>query len=222
MFLGVSNVRTLAFLLVWETLRSSCRTSAIVAPGQASRQFWKGARKTYLRATRRCICATSGVGLHRDLHSRAPPPRAGTTEFAQRSFHAALPCLITMTLLLRSRPISSLFAALLLAAIGTTGAHAQSANASRGPARASQACHAVTPQTCTIANSLGRGINLGNMLEAPTEGQWGVTLEPAYIDIVAQSFNTVRLLVRWSNHAAPTADATLDEAFAKKVDQAVD
>ena len=133
-----------------------------------------------------------------------------------------LPCLITMTLLPSSRPISSLLAALLIAATATTGAHAQSGNASRTPARASQACHAVTPQTCAIANSLGRGINLGNMLEAPTEGQWGVTLEPAYIDIVAQSFNTVRLPVRWSNHAAPTADATIDEAFAKKVDQAVD
>jgi endoglucanase len=30
------------------------------------------------------------------------------------------------------------------------------------------------------------------------------------------------LPVRWSNHAAPTADATIDEAFAKRVDQVVD
>ena len=80
----------------------------------------------------------------------------------------------------------------------------------------------MTPQTCEIANSLGRGINLGNMLEAPVEGQWGVKLEPAYIDIVAGAFTTVRLPVRWSNHAAPTADATLNEEFAKRVDQVVD
>jgi endoglucanase len=32
----------------------------------------------------------------------------------------------------------------------------------------------------------------------------------------------VRLPVRWSNHAAPTADATIDEAFAQRVDQVVD
>ena len=47
-------------------------------------------------------------------------------------------------------------------------------------------------------------------------------LEPAYIDKVAGTFTTVRLPVRWSNHAAPTADATLDEAFAARVDRAVD
>ena len=110
----------------------------------------------------------------------------------------------------------------LFAAAGTTGAYAQASGSSRAPARPPQACHSVTPQTCAIANALGRGINLGNMLEAPVEGQWGVKLEPAYVDIVAGAFTTVRLPVRWSNHAAPTADATLDEAFAKRVDQVVD
>jgi endoglucanase len=85
-----------------------------------------------------------------------------------------------------------------------------------------QACASVTPQTCAIANSLGRGINLGNMLDAPVEGQWGLKLEPAYIDKVAGVFITVRLPVRWSNHAALSADATLDPAFAERVDRAVD
>jgi endoglucanase len=83
-------------------------------------------------------------------------------------------------------------------------------------------CNAVTQQTCATAQALGRGINLGNMLEAPREGDWGVRVEPQYIDKVAASFATVRLPVRWSNHAAPTADAKLDEAFARRVDQVVD
>jgi endoglucanase len=83
-------------------------------------------------------------------------------------------------------------------------------------------CTAVTPQTCAIAKALGRGINLGNMLEAPREGDWGVRAEPAYIDKVASVFTTVRVPVRWSNHAAVTADAKLDEAFAKRVDEVVD
>lgn len=87
---------------------------------------------------------------------------------------------------------------------------------------APQACHAVTPETCNIARNLGRGINMGNMLDAPREGDWGVKLEPVYIDKVAGVFQTVRLPVRWSNHAAPTADATIDETFAKRVDQVVD
>lgn len=89
-------------------------------------------------------------------------------------------------------------------------------------APAKQSCQAVSAETCTIANNLGRGINLGNMLEAPREGDWGVRLDPAYIDIVATKFKTARVPVRWTNHAAPTADAKIDELFALRVDSALD
>lgn len=40
--------------------------------------------------------------------------------------------------------------------------------------------------------------------------------------VAAGAFTTVRLPVRWSNHAAPAADATLDEVFAARVNQVVD
>jgi endoglucanase len=112
-----------------------------------------------------------------------------------------------------------LSAIVLCAALGG-GAYAQ-APATR-PSFKPPSCAAVTAQTCATAQALARGINLGNMLEAPEEGQWGVKLEPAYIDKVAGSFTTVRVPVRWSNHAALTADAKLDEAFAGRVDQVVD
>ncbi len=85
-----------------------------------------------------------------------------------------------------------------------------------------QACHAVSARTCAIAHELGRGINLGNMLEAPREGDWGLRLEDRFIDLAARHFRTARLPVRWSNHAAPTADATLDEDFARRVDAAIE
>lgn len=111
------------------------------------------------------------------------------------------------------------FTAALLLAAGLTSAAAQ---APTHRPRATQSCTAVTPQTCATAHALGRGINLGNMLDAPREGDWGVRLEPAYIDKVGGAFNTVRLPVRWSNNAAPTVDATLDPAFAARVDSAVD
>jgi endoglucanase len=121
-----------------------------------------------------------------------------------------------------SRSLSLLLSVALLLAAMMSRAEAQTP----GPRRAShgpgQACASVTPQTCAIANELGRGINLGNMLDAPVEGQWGVKLEPAYIDKVGSAFATVRLPVRWSNHAARSADATLDPAFAERVDRAVD
>ena len=63
---------------------------------------------------------------------------------------------------------------------------------------------------------------MGNMLEAPREGDWGVRLDPRYVDTAAAVFTTVRIPVRWSNHAAPTADATLDEFFAARVDKVID
>ena len=88
--------------------------------------------------------------------------------------------------------------------------------------RPAQACAAVTARTCALAHALRRGINMGSMLDAPAEGEWGHRLESGYADLVAGKFDTVRLPVRWSNNAAPTADATLDERFAKRVDQLVD
>lgn len=87
---------------------------------------------------------------------------------------------------------------------------------------APQSCASVSSQTCTLARSLGRGINMGNMLDAPREGDWGPRFEADFPDKVAGAFDTVRIPVRWSNHAAPTADATIDEAFARRVDQVVD
>lgn len=84
-------------------------------------------------------------------------------------------------------------------------------------------CSAVSAETCQIAKSLKRGVNFGNMLDAsPTEGSWGVSILPAYMDVAGANFNTVRLPVRWSNHAAATLDGKLDETFARRVDFIVD
>ncbi len=63
---------------------------------------------------------------------------------------------------------------------------------------------------------------MGNMLEAPREGDWRVRLDPAFIAKAAEVFETVRVPVRWSNHAAPTADAKLDDFFAARVDSVID
>lgn len=97
-----------------------------------------------------------------------------------------------------------------------------SSAAPRTAAGLRQACHAVSRAACDTAHALGRGVNLGNMLDAPREGDWGVRAEPFLIEAAASRFRTVRLPVRWSNHAAPTADATIDEDFARRVDSVVD
>ena len=71
--------------------------------------------------------------------------------------------------------------------------------------------------------TLGRGINLGNALEAPEEGAWGVRLKAEYFTAIKQAgFATVRLPVKWSAHAGTGAPYTIDPMFAERVDWAVD
>jgi endoglucanase len=74
-----------------------------------------------------------------------------------------------------------------------------------------------------IAKKLGRGINIGNALEAPREGAWGVTLKAEYFKAIKEAgFDSVRLPVKWSAHAKAAAPYTIDAEFAKRVDWAVD
>ncbi|MBX9628508.1 MAG: glycoside hydrolase family 5 protein [Gemmataceae bacterium] len=71
--------------------------------------------------------------------------------------------------------------------------------------------------------ALGRGINLGNALEAPQEGDWGLTLQPEYFKLVKDAgFATVRLPVRWSAHAAKDAPYAIEPKFFERVDWALD
>ncbi len=73
------------------------------------------------------------------------------------------------------------------------------------------------------AAALGRGVNFGNMLEAPVEGWWGLKVTPELIDSAAAvGFKSVRLPVRWSNHAEVIRPFTIDRAFLIHVDSIVD
>ncbi|MBU6453152.1 MAG: cellulase family glycosylhydrolase [Cyanobacteria bacterium REEB67] len=69
---------------------------------------------------------------------------------------------------------------------------------------------------------LGRGINLGNALDAPKESEWGVTLQADYFRLIKEAgFDHVRLPVRWETHCAGTAPYTIDPAFFERVDWAI-
>lgn len=75
------------------------------------------------------------------------------------------------------------------------------------------------------AVAIGRGVNFGNMLDAPTEGAWGLTVEDRFITLVGNSkpaIQSVRLPVRWSNHASADAQATIDPVFMERVAGVVD
>ncbi|MFC3096818.1 glycoside hydrolase family 5 protein [Alteraurantiacibacter palmitatis] len=69
---------------------------------------------------------------------------------------------------------------------------------------------------------IGACINMANMLEPPREGDWGRAINATdFADIAAKGFETVRLPVRWSNHASYTAPYTIDPAFMARVVQVV-
>ncbi len=70
--------------------------------------------------------------------------------------------------------------------------------------------------------NLGRGINLGNALEAPTEGEWGVVLQAEYFDSIKQAgFQTVRIPIRWSAHTSLDSPFTISGVFFNRVDWAI-
>lgn len=75
----------------------------------------------------------------------------------------------------------------------------------------------------TMNQRLARTVNLGNALEAPTEGEWGVTLKEEFFQLIHEAgFTAVRLPVRWSAHALAEAPYTIDPEFFKRVDWAVE
>ena len=66
------------------------------------------------------------------------------------------------------------------------------------------------------------GINLGNVLEAPTEGAWAPVAQEYYFDdYVAQRFTRVRVPVRWDQHMATTAPYLIDATFLARVHEVV-
>lgn len=82
---------------------------------------------------------------------------------------------------------------------------------------------ACIPSVAAPPESLGRGINFGNALEAPNEGEWGFTIEDHYFDAVkAAGFETVRLPVKWSAHAERQAPYTINARFFDRVDSLVE
>jgi endoglucanase len=78
------------------------------------------------------------------------------------------------------------------------------------------------PDPFRASREIGRGINLGNALDAPSEGAWGVTLEADYFRIIREAgFDSVRIPIRWSAHAEAAAPFIIDSAFFARVDWAV-
>ena len=76
-----------------------------------------------------------------------------------------------------------------------------------------------------LAFSMGailNGMNLGNALEAPSPGDWGVTIKPEYFETIHEAgFNSVRIPVRFSAHAGQAPPYIIDPKFFSMVDDVV-
>ena len=70
---------------------------------------------------------------------------------------------------------------------------------------------------------LGRGVNLGNALQAPNEGDWGIILEEEFFQLIKEAgFDSVRIPIRWTTRTASESPYTIDPIFLDRVDWAVD
>ena len=74
------------------------------------------------------------------------------------------------------------------------------------------------------AKWMTRGINIGNTMEAPTEGAWGnpPVQEHAFDDYKNAGFTAVRIPITWDGHTSTTSPYAIDSAWLARVEQVVD
>ncbi len=119
--------------------------------------------------------------------------------------------------------ITTLIAGACAAGGGSTAAPQTIPDINTYPPLPNDAAPGASAGAVATANAIGRGVNFGNMLEAPTEGAWGLTVTDDFIEKVsAAGFRSVRLPVRWSIHASAEAPFTIDAAFMQRVESVVD
>lgn len=76
-----------------------------------------------------------------------------------------------------------------------------------------------------LNKKLGKGINLGNMFEAPSETAWGNPFKDNYLKIIAdQGFSHVRMPITWDvpDRAQQVAPYKITDVFLKRVKHVVD
>jgi endoglucanase len=79
------------------------------------------------------------------------------------------------------------------------------------------------PNAFTMNKLLGCGINIGGALDTPKqEGEWGVTLQEEYFQIIKDAgFNSIRLPVRCNTRAADKPPYAIDANFLSRMDWAI-
>jgi aryl-phospho-beta-D-glucosidase BglC (GH1 family) len=71
--------------------------------------------------------------------------------------------------------------------------------------------------------AMGRGINMGNTLEPPNEGDWGNTAtESNFDDYKNAGFSCVRLPITWDKHTNTVPPYSINSAWLNRIEQIVD
>jgi endoglucanase len=111
----------------------------------------------------------------------------------------------------------------------TGGSGGGTRDASGGDATASPDATSSGPEPFTFgrppaaAAHFRKGINLGNRLEAPNEGDWGgKVLASDFPFLAKRGFDHVRIPIRFSGHAQSGAPYTIDAAFFSRIDAVLD
>ncbi len=79
------------------------------------------------------------------------------------------------------------------------------------------------PDAFAMNKRIGRGVNFGDALEAPREGEWGVVLQDEYFQKAKDAgFTAIRLPVRWNAHALESSPFTIFQSFFDRIDWAVE
>lgn len=76
-----------------------------------------------------------------------------------------------------------------------------------------------------INQNLGRGINMGNMFEAPSESGWGNPWKAEYSKMIADlGFQHLRIPIRWepANRSSSTSPYTINPVFLSRIKEVVD
>ena len=67
---------------------------------------------------------------------------------------------------------------------------------------------------------LAKTVSMGNALEAPVEGDWGMKIEKEYFKLIKDAgFTAVRVPIKWSAHALENAPFTVDKSFFERIDE---
>lgn len=68
-----------------------------------------------------------------------------------------------------------------------------------------------------------KGINVGNTLDSPAEGDWGWVLEESHFDAIQNAgFDHVRVPIRWSSHASEIEPYMISGDFLDRIDWVID